>query len=269
MGGTKNILTVLWNLFGGSAGASDRDAFVGRPALPWLIFASSREVYGALEPGVVADESSALQPLNIYGKTKLQAETLIEEWARRTGFNAVTVRFTNVYGGCRDHQSRLVPNVVSKLVSGEPFEVFGGVDKTISLLHIDDAVQSLVLAMSYAQQLSNGAGVYEAFNIGGGPTHDVKLMKDIVEISQIAVKAEVADCKYCDDSVNEHVVDTEKLDRSPEPEHFRASVDKAFRVLGYHPSREFSEETLRRYVHTCVLDEASWWSQFSPKILSM
>jgi nucleoside-diphosphate-sugar epimerase len=247
--GTKNILSALWSLYGLGVGATNKFSAAGRPPLPWLIFASSREVYGSLQPGQIVDEKSPLQPLNIYGETKLKAENTIQHWALKTGFNAVILRFSNVYGSCHDHGSRIVPRIVSKLVSGDYIEIFGSSDKTISLLHIQDAVQALLLGMSYAERIDNGAGFYEAFNIGGGSDHDVFKIKDIIHIIQSTVATHVPGCKFCHKPPK--VLDV--TDRSPEPEHFQASIKKAFRVLGYSTSMSFNEATMKAYVDACVL----------------
>eukprot|EP00562_Extubocellulus_spinifer_P007367 CAMPEP_0178521146 /NCGR_PEP_ID=MMETSP0696-20121128/27789_1 /TAXON_ID=265572 /ORGANISM="Extubocellulus spinifer, Strain CCMP396" /LENGTH=1887 /DNA_ID=CAMNT_0020152065 /DNA_START=64 /DNA_END=5728 /DNA_ORIENTATION=+ len=253
--GTKNILKALWTMYGKAAATSDSSVLPGRTPLPWLVFASSREVYGSLSRDDVATETSPLRPFNIYGETKLQAENAIQQWAVKTGFNAVVVRFTNVYGSCNDHQSRLVPNLIMKLSSNRRFDIFGSADKTISLLHVDDAVQALILSIRYAGMLPNGAGYFEPFNIGGGPDHDALNMKDIVRTAQSSVALSIlTKCKFCHQSAESRVLLPSKsaMDRSPEPDHFRASIDKAFRVLGYQPSRTFDAASISQYLKTCV-----------------
>jgi nucleoside-diphosphate-sugar epimerase len=249
---TKNILKALWTLYGQEAAAVDSSILPTPLLLPWLVFASSREVYGSLGPNDVVTEKAPLHPLNIYGETKLWAENAIRQWTINTGFNAIVVRFTNVYGSCHDHQSRLVPNLVSKLAANERFDIFGSADKTISLLHVQDAVQALILSMKYADTLPNRAGTFEPFNIGGGPEHDALNMKDIVRIAQTAVASASPNCKFCYHSAEFRVLRGKNKDRSPEPDHFRSSIEKAFRVLGYQPSRTFGIETIVEYINTCV-----------------
>lgn len=239
VGGTKNILRAMYTLYSNSGASKSK--------LPWLIFASSREVYGGMGRHDVANETSTLQPLNIYGETKLRAEIAIRFWTRKTGFNAVVLRFTNVYGSCHDHGSRLVPNMISGLFSDKKFSYFGTSDKTISLLHVLDAVQSILLAVGYATTLNN-AGYCEVFNVGGGPAHDVFNIKDVHRVIRSSVAAVHPFCKYCK---AKPAVVTDTSGRSVEPEHFRSSIEKAFRVLGYNPSRSFNEETVRSFIETC------------------
>ena len=68
---------------------------------PWVIFASSREVYG--QPTILpATENSPLNPVNIYGRAKVEGERLINE-ARTQGLRTTIVRLSNVYGSTADH----------------------------------------------------------------------------------------------------------------------------------------------------------------------
>ena len=239
--GTKNIMRLLWTFFGAKSGTRRRQV------LPWLIFASSREVYGELGPHDIVDERSRLQPANSYGKSKLQAELALKQWAHKTKFNVVTLRFTNVYGSCEDNIKRLVPAWTSSLVSGKEVRLVGNSDKTVSLLHVQDAVQGISLAVRFATTLDNAAGYYETFNIGGGASHDVLKITDIFQTLQSAVSNLHPRCRGCRNAPTVDSSDAGVI----EPDHYRGSIDKAFRVLGYQPSRTFNVQTIQEYVQTC------------------
>jgi nucleoside-diphosphate-sugar epimerase len=45
---------------------------------PWLVFASSREVYGAQERLPVSEDAS-LKPMNVYARSKVDGERLVNE----------------------------------------------------------------------------------------------------------------------------------------------------------------------------------------------
>lgn len=245
VGGTENILRALSELYQPERTGTGT---VTSP-LPWLVFASSRELYGGRARGEVVSEFSAMRPLNPYGETKMKAELAIRQWTRRTGFNAIVLRFNNVYGSCVDHKSRLVPAVVSRLLAGKDVVVFGGEDKTISLLHVKDAVQALLLGIKFSSSvLDNGAGVYEAFNIGGGPNHDALNIMEIIELAGSRVKALIPNSTDWHQLTS---VETDTTGRAPEPDHFRSSVSKAFRVLGYGHSRGFDENTVTAFIMKC------------------
>lgn len=74
---------------------------------PWVIYASSREVYGQ-QDALPVPEHAPLRPKNIYARSKAEAERLMGE-SRRAGLQTAILRFSNVYGDTRDHADRVVP----------------------------------------------------------------------------------------------------------------------------------------------------------------
>ena len=78
-------------------GAREVVAFCERHDVEDLWFTSSIAVYGPTEAPVT--EASPLRPQSAYGRSKLAAETIHEEWARgRPGRRLVTVRPGTVFG---------------------------------------------------------------------------------------------------------------------------------------------------------------------------
>jgi len=107
---------------------------------PWVVFASSREVYG--HPDILpANEDTPVRPVNIYGRSKAEGERLIEE-ARHTGLRACTVRFSNVFGTTSDHPDRVVPAFARLAVAGSELQVEGA-DHTFDFTYIDDVVRGI------------------------------------------------------------------------------------------------------------------------------
>lgn len=111
-----------------------------RPMPPWLIFASSREVYG--QPDTLpACEGTPLRPVNVYGRSKVAGEQLVEG-ARIEGLRASIVRLSNVYGSTRDHPDRVVPAFARAAVSGAALHVEGP-DHTFDFTHLDDTTRGI------------------------------------------------------------------------------------------------------------------------------
>lgn len=111
------------------------------PVRPWLIFASSREVYG--QPTLLpATEDTALAPVNVYGRTKVAGEGLVLD-ARGLGLRGAVVRLSNVYGSVADYPDRVVPAFVRAAVSGESLRVEGP-DHTFDFTHVDDVARGIV-----------------------------------------------------------------------------------------------------------------------------
>lgn len=111
------------------------------PTTPWVLFVSSREVYG--QPATLpAIESTPLAPVNTYGRSKAEGERLCEE-ARAAGARIAVVRLSNVYGRIDDHPDRVVPAFVHAALAGRPLRLEGG-ENTFDFTYVDDAVLGLV-----------------------------------------------------------------------------------------------------------------------------
>ena len=129
VGGLRNVLAAAAKVRGESSGR------------PWIVFASSREVYG--QPGrLPVTEDAPLRPINVYGRSKVEGERLVEA-ARTQGLRAAIVRLSNVYGSTRDHADRVVPAFARSALAGGVLRVEGA-DHTFDFTHIDDATRGIV-----------------------------------------------------------------------------------------------------------------------------
>ncbi len=117
------------------------EAALAQPHGPWLIFASSREVYGN-PPSSLVTEDDPIAPVNTYGRSKAEGERIIEQ-ARTGGLATAIVRLSNVYGGRRDHPDRAVPALLTRALAGEALVVTGG-DNYFDFVHVDDCVTGLL-----------------------------------------------------------------------------------------------------------------------------
>jgi nucleoside-diphosphate-sugar epimerase len=117
------------------------DAALTAPERPWLLFSSSREVYGQPERLPVA-ESSPLRPVNIYGRSKLEGERQVLA-ACTAGLRAGVVRFSNVYGSVHDHADRVIPAFARVAAYGGTLRVDGG-DNTFDFTHVEDTVRGVL-----------------------------------------------------------------------------------------------------------------------------
>ncbi|HFE45549.1 MAG TPA: NAD-dependent epimerase/dehydratase family protein [Nannocystis exedens] len=105
---------------------------------PWLIFASSREVYG--EPNKLpVREDAGLRPINIYGETKIAGESRVQE-ARNAGLTTAILRLSNVYGSIDDHADRVIPAFAAQAIAGQALRV-DGAEHTFDFTHIDDTAR--------------------------------------------------------------------------------------------------------------------------------
>jgi len=107
---------------------------------PWVLYASSREVYGNQEILPVR-ENAILNPVNIYGRSKAAAEQIVFE-ARASGLNTCVVRFSNVYGSPSDHHDRVIPAFCLAAMRGHPLYVEGS-QNTFDFTHVKDVVAGI------------------------------------------------------------------------------------------------------------------------------
>lgn len=111
-----------------------------RKRQPWLVFASSREVYGQPRR-LPATEDTPLRPVNVYGHSKVEGERLVDD-ARSRGLCAAAVRLSNVYGRARDHADRVIPAFVRAADAGSIIRI-DGAECTFDFTHIDDTVRGM------------------------------------------------------------------------------------------------------------------------------
>lgn len=107
---------------------------------PWLVFASSREVYGstALLP---VTEDAPLRPANAYGRSKMAGEAIVLA-AREAGLTANICRLANVFGCACDHHDRVAMAFAGTAARGGTMRVTGG-DGIFDFTAIEDVVDGL------------------------------------------------------------------------------------------------------------------------------
>ena len=117
---------------------------------PWLLFASSREVYGHID-SLPVSEDAPIRPVNEYGRAKVEGELAVGD-ARHAGVRTAIVRLSNVYGDMNDHADRVVPAFARAAAEGGVLKVEGG-DGGFDFVHLDDATRGLMLVV---QALASG-----------------------------------------------------------------------------------------------------------------
>ncbi len=153
------------------------DAALHDPGRPWLLFASSREVYG--QPAhLPVEEDLPLAPVNIYGRTKQAGERLIAE-GRSRGLRAAVVRLSNVYGSPADHADRVVPAFARAAIAGAALRVEGS-GHTFDFTHLDDTVRGIALV---AELLERGESPPPIQLLTGRPTTLGELARLVVDLA--------------------------------------------------------------------------------------
>jgi nucleoside-diphosphate-sugar epimerase len=123
VGGTHNVIAAALNT---------------KPT-PWLVFASSREVYGRQE-NLPVSEDAQLMPINMYARSKVECERMVQAFGGNN--RALIVRLSNVYGCPRDYPTRVVPAFCRAAASGEPM-VIEGPGCVFDFTHVDDVAEGI------------------------------------------------------------------------------------------------------------------------------
>ena len=162
VGGTQNIL----------------DAAIENVSKPWVIFSSSREVYG--QPNYFPiDETEAINPINIYGKSKADAEYLVKE-AKSLGIATSIVRLSNVYGSISDHEDRVVPAFTKAALLNKTIRI-DGARNTFDFIHLDDVVNGLVLIVRKLEKNKKSMPTLQLLT--GKPTTLADLAKTVIKVA--------------------------------------------------------------------------------------
>jgi UDP-glucose 4-epimerase len=154
------------------------------PTKPWVMLASSREVYGQAR-GLPVTESHATAPVNVYGRSKLFAEYILRS-LHQAGLRAAVVRLSSVYGSADDHQDRVVPAFCRAALANDRLRVNGS-ECTFDFTHVDDVAEGI---FRMAQMLSSGHALPEPIHlVSGVPTslHDLATLVIRCAISHSAI----------------------------------------------------------------------------------
>ncbi len=139
-----------------------RDAGVSR-----MVYASSSSVYGddAQLPKV---EQRVGNPLSPYAVTKAINEAYAAVFGRAYGFQAVGLRYFNVFGPRQDPDgpyAAVMPKWIDALVKGQPCQIHGDGETSRDFCFVANAVQANILAGT-----APGEGLADVFNVSYGGT---------------------------------------------------------------------------------------------------
>lgn len=145
-----------------------------------IIFSSTAAVFG--EPLYTPiDEDHPKIPINPYGHSKLMIEQILKDCCIAYGINYVIFRYlcvagaTQTHGEARDHETHLIPLVISKVLNNEKsLNVYGTDFNTMDgsgvrdYFHVIDLAEAHVLAIEKTESVKNNI-----FNLGNEEGHSV------------------------------------------------------------------------------------------------
>jgi len=169
-----------------SAARDDIDQFRGNNALTEAVvarmdevgvtdvaFTSSSVVYGEA-PRPTPEDYAPLEPISIYGASKLAEESLLSVYAHSHGFRVWNFRFANIVGP-RLQKGAVVPDFIEKLRDDpDTLEILGDGRQEKSYMHVEECVAAMCHVVEHADAPVN------TYNLGTRTTTSVTTIADIV-----------------------------------------------------------------------------------------
>ena len=193
-----------------------------------VVYASSSSVYGD-SPALPKVEEQTPAPISPYAVAKLAAELYCRMYTRLYGLETVSLRYFNVFGPKQSPESKyaaVVPLFMRAALQGAPIIVHGDGEQSRDFTYIDNVVQANLLACT-----TPGVGG-EVFNIACNSRHSV------LEIAHTVEKL-----------LGRKVTIEHTPPRSGDVRHTQASIEKAERLLHYHPTVGFEDGMRRTFEH--------------------
>ena len=205
-----------------------------------IVFSSTAATYG--EPDYTPiDEKHPQNPINPYGRTKLDIEYMMDDYDRAYGIRSVRLRYFNVAGAdtlgrvgeCHDPETHLIPNILkSTFGDGEEFHMFGTDYPTRDgtcvrdYVNVEDLADAHILALRYLEK----GGATDFFNLG---TNEGSTVKEVFAV--------------CEKVTGRKIPVSVEGRRPGDPATLVADNKKAKAVLGWSPSRTLEHSVKTAY----------------------
>lgn len=137
-----------------------------------VAFTSSSTVYGEA-PRPTPEDYAPLEPISIYGSSKLADEALLSTYAHSYDFTVWVFRFANIVG---PHQrGTVIPDFIEKLIDDpSELEILGDGRQEKSYLHVSECVDAIQHIVENADHALN------TYNLGTRTTTSVTEIANIV-----------------------------------------------------------------------------------------
>lgn len=175
-----------------------------------LINASSSSVYGNVEY-MPTDENHRLNPVSIYGVSKLAAEKYCSLYSKLHNLYVVSLRYHSVYGP-RGRPDMAVFKWIDALFHDKTITIYGDGNQTRDMTFVDDIVHGTM----NSAEIENING--EIFNIASGRTVTMNyVLNKLIELTQKNTTIVYEDFRI-DDAKDTH-----------------GNIEKAKQYLNYNP----------------------------------
>lgn len=193
-----------------------------------FVYAASSSTYGDSE-SLPKVEGVIGKPLSPYAITKYVNELYAEIFGKTYGLETIGLRYFNVFGRRQDPKSTyaaVIPKFVVQLMNHESPTINGTGDYSRDFTYIDNVIQMNELAMT----TNNPDAVNTVFNTAVG---------DRTTLNELVGYLKKHLSKF--DSAISAVTVNYGSNRKGDIPHSLASIDKARKLLNYHPSHQIEK----------------------------
>ncbi len=191
-------------------------------------YAASSSTYGD-HPALPKVEQDIGKPLSPYAVTKYVNELYAEVFARCYGFNAIGLRYFNVFGPRQDPDgayAAVIPKWIASLIKGEPVHINGDGETSRDFCFVANAVQANLLAAT----TQNPQAVNQVYNVAVG---------DRTSLNEL-----FAQLHHNLLPLYPHLQGTQPVYRdfrAGDVRHSLADISKAANLLGYAPTQRIAQ----------------------------
>lgn len=178
-----------------------------------VINASSSSVYGNAEY-FPSDENHKLNPISIYGVSKLAAEKYCSLYSKLHNLYVVSLRYHSVYGP-KGRPDMAVFKWIDALFNDKPITIYGDGNQTRDMTFVDDIVNGTI----NSAEIENING--EIFNLASGKSVTMNhVLNKLIELTQKNTTVVYEDFRI-DDAKDTH-----------------GNIEKAKQYLNYNPETD-------------------------------
>lgn len=193
-----------------------------------FIYAASSSTYGD-HPGLPKVEDKIGKPLSPYAVTKYVNELYANVFARCYGFNAIGLRYFNIFGRRQDPDgayAAVIPKWIAALINNEPVYINGDGETSRDFCYVDNAVEANLLAAT--TQSSDATN--QVYNVAVG---DRTTLNDLYHQLRQNLAPTFPHLQNAKPVYRDF--------RAGDVRHSQANVDKANALLGYQPSHRIGQ----------------------------
>ena len=193
-----------------------------------FVYAASSSTYGD-HPGLPKVEDQIGKPLSPYAVTKYVNELYADVFSTAYGFRSIGLRYFNVFGPRQDPNgpyAAVIPKWIEQIQNRQTIQIHGDGQTSRDFCYVENAIQANLLAAKASHEAKG-----QIYNVAVG--HQTSLNELFEALSELMGNPQ-AECVHGEF-------------RNGDVRHSLANIDKARRMLGYHPEVE-CREGLRRTV---------------------